>query len=111
MICRESVTSFPLVIVFDIGGTLMEYKGMPYSWVDYYAEGFHAVNRKFQCNASEALIEEAVDILKSFNPRLHYREIEYPPQQIFGEAMKNWDMHCSIVEAIDSFYEGLSVNL
>lgn len=26
--------------VFDIGGTLMEYKGMPCIWVDYYENGF-----------------------------------------------------------------------
>lgn len=27
------------VIVFDLGGTLMEYEGMPHSWVDYYEQG------------------------------------------------------------------------
>ena len=24
------------VVVFDLGGTLMQYIGMPYSWVDFY---------------------------------------------------------------------------
>lgn len=32
------------VIAFDLGGTLMEYQGMPYSWVDYYSIGFQALN-------------------------------------------------------------------
>lgn len=30
-------------IVFDIGGTLMEYKGMPLSWLDYYKTAFEFV--------------------------------------------------------------------
>ena len=24
------------VIVFDLGGTLMRYEGMPHSWISYY---------------------------------------------------------------------------
>ena len=34
------------VAVFDIGGTLMEYKGMPCVWVDYYENGFKHVREK-----------------------------------------------------------------
>ncbi len=26
-------------VVFDLGGTLMQYVGMPYSWVEYYRQG------------------------------------------------------------------------
>ena len=26
------------VIVFDLGGTLMEYEGMPHSWNSYYED-------------------------------------------------------------------------
>lgn len=39
------------VIVFDIGGTLMEYRNMPLSWLDYYKKGFcrnRALDRRFQ---------------------------------------------------------------
>lgn len=28
------------IIVFDLGGTLMEYRGMPLNWSDYYEKGF-----------------------------------------------------------------------
>jgi putative hydrolase of the HAD superfamily len=31
------------VIIFDLGGTLMEFKGMPNSWVDYYKTAFTAI--------------------------------------------------------------------
>ena len=69
-------------VVFDIGGTLMEYKGMPYSWIDYYETGFKSVNKKHQCNISEFEIDRSVEILKSYNPRLNYREREYTPQYL-----------------------------
>ena len=31
-------------IVFDLGGTLMEYIGMPLNWNNYYAYGFEKAN-------------------------------------------------------------------
>lgn len=34
------------VIVFDLGGTLMQYVGMPHSWVEFYQQGFEAICRK-----------------------------------------------------------------
>lgn len=33
-------------IVFDIGGTLMEYKNMPYVWTDFYPAAFEGVRKK-----------------------------------------------------------------
>ena len=34
------------VIVFDIGGTLMEYVNMPNVWIDYYDSAFRHVREK-----------------------------------------------------------------
>jgi putative hydrolase of the HAD superfamily len=34
-------------IVFDLGGTLMEYEGMPLDWSDYYYRGFKKINENF----------------------------------------------------------------
>ena len=34
-------------IVFDLGGTLMEYEGMPLDWSDYYCQGFKKINENF----------------------------------------------------------------
>ena len=68
------------VIVFDLGGTLMEYAGMPNSWVDYYMQGFEAINEKYNLGASELDIMKSVSTLKEFNPRISYREKEYLPE-------------------------------
>lgn len=97
------------VIVFDLGGTLMQYEGMPYSWIDYYSIGFKTLNNKYKCNASEMLINKSVEILKSYNPRINYREVEYTPQQIFAEALKKWNIACPLEEMIYSFFEGLQL--
>lgn len=94
-------------IVFDLGGTLMEYKGMPLSWADYYSVGFSLLNQQYSCAASDELINESVEILKSYNPRLYYRGIEYSPRHIMSDALKHWNINCSIDEMIVSFFEGL----
>lgn len=66
------------VMVFDLGGTLMQYAGMPLSWVDFYVQGFEAIRQKHKCKISDLVVKESVEILKSFNPRVNYREIEAP---------------------------------
>ncbi len=35
-------------IIFDIGGTLMEYRNMPNVWIDYYKSGFEFVRDKLR---------------------------------------------------------------
>ena len=50
------------VIVFDIGGTLMEYKNMPLSWLDFYKDGFRYVCSKFCLKTNHKMI--AFDISK-----------------------------------------------
>ena len=39
-------------IVFDLGGTLMEYVGMPLNWSDYYICGFEKLNEIMKLNLS-----------------------------------------------------------
>ena len=95
------------VIVLDLGGTLMEYVDMPLSWVDFYRQGFNMVKEYYSCEVNEAMIDEAIEILKSFNPRVNYREIEYEPQYIFSEALRSWNVDVPIDEVIHTFWKGL----
>ena len=41
-------------IVFDLGGTLMEFEGMPLNWSDYYYQGFNKINEHFGLELSDA---------------------------------------------------------
>ncbi len=70
------------VIVFDLGGTLMQYVGMPYSWVDFYQQGFEAIIQKYHCAVSKQDIERSIQLLTEYNPRVRCREIEYTAETI-----------------------------
>lgn len=99
------------IIVFDLGGTLMQYVGMPYSWVDFYCQGFEAINKKYNCNISEDAIQEAVHVLKHFNPRVNYREIEYSAEFIFSKALEHWHIEIPIQNCIETFWNGLNLRV
>lgn len=96
-------------IVFDLGGTLMTYTGMPYSWADHYRQGFEAVRESFSPDVSQETFEEALRILKSFNPRINYREVEYSPSFIFSQAFQNWKLEAPVEACIDVFWSGLQL--
>ena len=97
------------VIVFDLGGTLMEYMGMPLSWVEYYQQGFERLNEVFMCMASAQDIETSVKILTSFNPRVNYREVEYSPEYIFSKTLEHWQVNVSMDKCATVFYSGLNL--
>jgi len=50
------------VIVFDLGGTLMQYVGMPHSWVDFYYKGFETIIQKFKVHIPQKVVLESVQI-------------------------------------------------
>ena len=70
------------VIVFDLGGTLVEYKEMPHNWSGYYKQGFEQVIAANALNITQEDIEESIEILKSYNPRFTGREIEIDPEEM-----------------------------
>lgn len=98
------------VIVFDLGGTLMEYVGMSLSWADFYEQGFANINEKFGLNKTAADIAKSVELLKTFNPRVQYREEEYSPEYIFSKVLEDWRTDVDVTECVYAFYEGLRLN-
>ena len=97
------------VIVFDLGGTLMEYVGMPLDWSSFYLQGFRRVVDKYKLTVSDQKIREASDILRSYNPRLTHREVEIMPNVLFSEAVKDWNDKPDLPLLIDGFFEGLKL--
>lgn len=91
-------------VVFDIGGTLMEYKNMPNVWIDYYKTGFEFVREKLGLNISDSDIEKTVEVLKSYNPRVNYRENDIAPEIIFADSCAHWKCDFKLFEVIDVFY-------
>lgn len=98
------------IIVFDLGGTLMEFVGMPPTWIDYYRQGFQSIAQLLGENISDKDIDLSVEIMKNYNPRVNYREIEYTPEFIFEKALKHWDKGIELEKAIKIFFDGLNLN-
>ena len=96
-------------IVFDLGGTLMEYEGMPLDWSDYYYRGFKKINENFGIELSDVDIDRSAEILKSYNPRNKYREYEIMPVVLFDEAMAGWSNVPDIRDAIEVFFSGIGL--
>ena len=101
------------VVVFDLGETLMEYKGMHLSWDGYYQPAFEYVNKVLELGLSAAQIETSVEILKNYNPRIKMREQEIPADKIFTEAVAGWNYDFSkpdsfpLEKIIYTFFESL----
>lgn len=98
------------VVVFDLGGTLMEFKNMPPVWIDYYKAGFDSINAKYHLDLSNNDIEKSVEIMKSYNPRVNYREIEISPTEIFTKATEHWNNDLDINIVIECFFEGINLD-
>ncbi len=96
------------VIVFDLGGTLMEFENMPPSWVDYYRQGFENTAKSLNDGISDKDIDLSAEIMKSYNPRVNYREIEYTPEFIFEKCLKHWQSNIELEKAIKIFFDGIN---
>lgn len=97
------------VIVFDIGGTLMEYVNMPNVWMDYYDSAFRHVREKLSLPLTDEQLAKSIEVLREYNPRVKYREKDYPPEQIFGDAAKGWDFPYSQEDVISAFFEDMKL--
>ena len=96
-------------IVFDLGGTLMQYVGMPHSWVEFYKQGFEAICRIFGCQVAEEDIGRSIQCLTELNPRVNYREEEYLPEEMFAKALSQWPEKLPIKECVKVFWDGLEL--
>lgn len=98
-------------IVFDIGGTLMQYKGMPNTWDSFYYLGFHKIAQTFKQNVSDNDIHQSIDIMKSYNPRYNYRENELSPEYIFSQCLHHWPKtFIKYDDVIQCFFDSLKLS-
>ena len=77
--------------------------------MDFYYEGFEAIIQKFQYHISQEIVEQSVQMLKEFNPRINYREIEYSPEYIFTKILEPWNKDIPIQSCLEAFWSGLQL--
>ncbi|MDO4944966.1 MAG: HAD-IA family hydrolase [Ruminococcus sp.] len=92
------------VAAFDIGGTLMEYKDMPYCWLDFYENAFRQMRDKLSLPLSDEDLKKSDEVLRSYNPRINYRETDYTPEHIFKDVTAHWDFEFSLPDVIKEFW-------
>lgn len=97
------------IIVFDIGGTLMEYRNMPNVWIEFYEKAFRHVREKLRLSLSDEQLAHSLEILRSFNPKVNYREKDYSPEYIFGRVTEGWRGEFSLRDVISTFYESMAL--
>ena len=96
-------------IVFDMGGTLMEYEGMPMNWSGFYRSGFEKVAELNGLTIPDEEIERACEVMSSFNPRISGRLVEIAPEVIFHKAMESWDEMPPVEKAVYDFFSGMEL--
>ena len=97
------------LFVFDLGGTLMEYKGMHLSWTGYYKNAFEYVNEQFGLDLSEMQIADSIHIFCDYNPAVNPREKKIEPEIIFSDIIKRWGTTLSVSKIIEAFFESLKL--
>ncbi len=85
---------------------MINYEGLPLYWGDYYRNAFLNVKESLALKLSDKQIDESIEILKKYNPRLYPRENEYDSEYIFLHVTQNWNIkENDIMNIVYSFFE------
>ena len=82
----------------------MEYKDMPFCWLDYYENALEQAAKALSLPLTEEQKKRTLDVLRSFNPKVNYRENDYSPEHIFGTACEEWDFEYDLERVIEEFF-------
>lgn len=96
-------------VVFDLGGTLMEYRNMPNVWVDFYASAFEHVRCTLLPALSDDDLAAALQKLRSYNPSVNYREVDYTPEKIFTDVTAGWPGDFQVQDVIRVFFSSMQL--
>ena len=105
----KSCAKYIKVVVFDLGGTLMTYRGLHLNSYGYYKSAFEHVNDFFSLGLSTEQIAAAVKVLKDYNPHINPREKEVPAEEIFSEATAGWNTDLPLEKIISAFFDSLNL--
>lgn len=104
--------TYPKAFLFDLGGTLVNYVGLPLNWTNYYPAAFDRVSSKLGLRLNDTAIKDATLTLNKYNARINPREVEYSSTYIFSEATATWNLRShSVDEVAMCFYSFFQENM
>ena len=77
---------------FDLGETLIYYRGVPMSWAGLYRDALISVALKCNYAADKAALERGEAIVREYNTRLHPRMQEVSSDEILGRVLAAWGL-------------------
>lgn len=87
----------------------MEYRNMPNVWLDFYRTAFEHVRTSLKLDISDSDIDKSMEVLRSYNPRVKYRELDYTPEKIFTDVTANWQVGFELSDIIDAFFASMKL--
>lgn len=96
---------------FDLGDTLLFYRGIPLSWESLYAQALSSVAKACGTAPTAEQLLAAEAILRRYNTRLFPRALEVRADDIFYEVLSAWHLNtvtniATAVKAFFAFFQG-----
>jgi len=91
---------------FDLGDTLIHYKGIPVNWDEHYTDALMNMENIIRHSLTNANISDAKKILDKYDTLMNPREIEVSCDDIFSEILTLWNVPLGhLDQAVDGFFQ------
>jgi putative hydrolase of the HAD superfamily len=87
------------LIIFDLGETLIFYKGLPLNWSDHYSRAFENTFNELSIKPDPEIIKIASSILLKYNTRINPRTEEINSNKIFSEILSSINLDINLVDS------------
>jgi putative hydrolase of the HAD superfamily len=93
-------------IVFDLGETLIHYKGIPLNWSAHYKDALAQAFKFSRVKYSEEQLKRCCDELAAYNTRIHPRDNEISSEIIFGSMLDDLKLKPGQLEKVEEGFFG-----
>ncbi|MEY4544477.1 MAG: hypothetical protein RL685_672 [Pseudomonadota bacterium] len=97
----------PIAVAFDLGETLLDYVGLPLSWIEEYRNALSVMAAACGCELTPARLQSGREVLLRYNARVTPRpeQLEYTAEHIFQELLLAWELpQACLTGAVTAFF-------
>ena len=92
-----------MLAIFDVGETLVSYKGVALNWSEHYKSAIEQALKKLDVRSNEKQIGEAIEILSFYNTRTNKRSFEVFEGEVTKKMANLFEIENSVFE--DYFFK------